>query len=88
LLPVEDGFEKQLLDKLVAENCAFVKGLHYNLGKDNSIASVALTDCEGPAPMLFIVTSSAKPSAMSTFNSTSCKRSARPTDSPLKGTSP
>ena len=56
LLPVVDWFEKQLLDKLVAEHCAFVKGLHYNPGKDNSIASVALTDCEGPAPMLFIVT--------------------------------
>lgn len=54
-LPVEDGFEKQLLDKLVGESRAFVKGLHYNLGKKDRIASVALTDCEGPAPMLFIV---------------------------------
>lgn len=54
-LPVEDGFEKQLLDRLVGDNRAFVKGLHYNLGKEDRIASVALTDCEGPAPMLFIV---------------------------------
>ena len=54
-LPVEDGFEKQLLDRLVGDNRAFVKGLHYNLGKGDRIASVALTDCEGPAPMLFIV---------------------------------
>ena len=54
-LPVEDGFEKQLLDRLVCDNRAFVKGLHYNLGKDDRIASVALIDCEGPAPMLFIV---------------------------------
>ena len=54
-LPVEDGFEKQLLDKLVGESRAFVKGLHYNLGKKDRIASAALTDCEGSAPMLFIV---------------------------------
>ncbi len=55
-LPVADGFEKQLLDRLVGENRAFVKGLHYNLGRDNGIASAVLTDCEGLAPMLFIVT--------------------------------
>ncbi|MBE2241698.1 MAG: DUF1173 domain-containing protein [Burkholderiaceae bacterium] len=54
-LPVEDGFEMQLLDKLVDENRAFVKGLPYNLGTGDRIASVALTDCEGSAPMLFIV---------------------------------
>jgi len=54
-LPVEDGFEKQLLDRLVGENRAFVKGLHYNLGRGNRIASAALTDCEGSAPMLLIV---------------------------------
>jgi hypothetical protein len=54
-LPVEDGFEKQLLDKLVGESRAFVKGLHYNLGRGDRIASAALTDCEGSAPMLFIV---------------------------------
>ncbi|MBX3620818.1 MAG: DUF1173 domain-containing protein [Rhizobacter sp.] len=54
-LPVEDGFEKQLLDRLVGENRAFVKGLHYNLGRGNGTASAALTDCEGSAPMLFIV---------------------------------
>ena len=54
-LPVEDGFEKQLLDKLVGESRSFVKGLHYNLGKSDRIASASLTDCEGSAPMLFIV---------------------------------
>jgi hypothetical protein len=54
-LPVEDGYEKQLLDRLVGENRAFVKGLHYNLGRGNGIASAVLTDCEGSAPMLFIV---------------------------------
>jgi len=54
-LPVEDGFEKQLLDRLVGENRAFVKGLRYNLGQGNGIASAVLTDCEGSVPMLFIV---------------------------------
>ena len=54
-LPVHDGFEKQLLDKLVGESRAFVKGLRYNLGQADRIASAALTDCEGSAPMLFIV---------------------------------
>jgi Protein of unknown function (DUF1173) len=54
-LPVEDGFERQLLDKLVGEGRAFVKGLLYNLGRGDMIASAALTDCEGSAPMLFIV---------------------------------
>lgn len=54
-LPVADGFEKQLLDRLVGENRSFVKGLHYNLGRGDRIASAVLTDCEGPAPMLFIV---------------------------------
>lgn len=54
-LPVADGFEKQLLDRLVGENRFFVKGLHYNLGRGDRIASAALTDCEGSVPMLFIV---------------------------------
>jgi hypothetical protein len=54
-LPVEDVFEKQLLDRLVGENRSFVKGLHYNMGPGEPIASAVLTDCEGPPPMLFIL---------------------------------
>jgi hypothetical protein len=53
-VPVEDGFEKQLLDRLVGDNRSFVKGLHYNMGRGEPIASAVLTDCEGSAPMLFI----------------------------------
>lgn len=53
-LPVADGFEKQLLDRLVGESRCFVKGLHNNLGRGDRIASAVLTDCEGSAPMLFI----------------------------------
>lgn len=51
---VADGFEKQLLDRLVGETRCFVKGLHYNLGRGDRIASAMLTDCEGSPPMLFI----------------------------------
>ena len=54
-LPVADGFEKQLLDRLVGETRSFVKGLHYKLRRGDRIASVVLTDCKGSAPMLFIV---------------------------------
>lgn len=54
-LPVADGFEKQLLDRLVGENRSFVQGLHYNLRRGDRIASAMLTDCDGSAPMLFIV---------------------------------
>lgn len=63
-LPIQDGFEKQLVDRLVCENRAFVKGLHYNLGKGVSIASAALTDCDGSAPMLFVVPAGLDEAAM------------------------
>jgi len=56
-LPVEDGFEKQLVDRLVGEGRSFVKGLRYNLDRTGGIASATLTDCEGSAPMLFVVQS-------------------------------
>ena len=54
-LPVEDGFEKQLIERLVADGRSFVKGLRYNLGADSPLASATLTDCEGSAPLLFVV---------------------------------
>ena len=53
-LPVEDGFEKQLVERLVADGRSFVKGLRYNLGARSSVASATLTDCEGSAPLLFV----------------------------------
>jgi hypothetical protein len=53
-LPVADGFEKQLVDRLVSDNRSFVKGLHYNLGRCDRIASAVLTDCAGSAPTLSI----------------------------------
>jgi len=54
-LPVEDGFEKQLVERLVADGRSFVKGLRYNLGAGSTLASATLTDCEGSAPLLFVV---------------------------------
>ena len=54
-LPVEDGYEKQLIEQLVADGRSFVKGLRYNLGAEGALASATLTDCEGSAPLLFVV---------------------------------
>jgi hypothetical protein len=54
-LPVEDAFEKQLVEKLVGDGRSFIKGLRYNLGKASALACVTLTDCEGSAPLLFVV---------------------------------
>jgi hypothetical protein len=53
-LPVEDWFEMRLIDRLICEGRAFVKGLYYNLGTGDRIAAATLVDCEGPPPMLFI----------------------------------
>ena len=54
-LPVEDGYGKQLIERLVDDGRSFVKGLRYNLGAEGALASATLTDCEGSAPLLFIV---------------------------------
>jgi hypothetical protein len=54
-LPIEDGFEKQLIERLVVQGRSFVKGLRYNLGPGSAVASATLTDCEGSAPSPFVV---------------------------------
>ena len=53
-LPVESGFEKQLIERLVADGRSFVKGLRFNLGAESVLASATLTDCGGSAPLLFV----------------------------------
>ena len=53
-VPIEDEFEKQLIDRLVSEGRSFIKGLRYNLGAGNALACATLTDCEGSAPALSI----------------------------------
>jgi len=54
-LPVEDAFERQLIDRLVAEGRAFIKGLRYQLQRDQCLATATLTDMGSPGPLLFIV---------------------------------
>jgi Protein of unknown function (DUF1173) len=54
-LPIEDAFEKQLVDRLVADGRSFVKGLRYNLSADRAVATATLTNCAGSAPLLFVV---------------------------------
>lgn len=54
-LPLEDAFDKQLIELLVSDGRSFVKGLRYNLGVESPLASATLTDCEGSAPSLFVV---------------------------------
>lgn len=54
-LPIEDGYEKQLIERLVADGRSFVKGLRYNLGEGSALACATLTDCKGSAPLLFVV---------------------------------
>jgi len=66
-LPVEDTFDRQLIDKLVAQARSFVKGLRYNLGTDSALTSAVLTDCDGTAPMLFIVRAGAEGSEPSSW---------------------
>lgn len=60
-LPVEDGFEKQLLERLVADGRSFVKGLRYHLSRARGLANATLTDCDGPAKTLFIVPADSDP---------------------------
>jgi hypothetical protein len=54
-LPVENAFEKQLVEKLVSDGRSFIKGLRYNLGAASALACATLTDCDGSAPLLFVV---------------------------------
>ena len=54
-LPIESGFEKHLIERLVDEDRSFVKGLRYNLSMQSATVSATLTDCNGCAPLLYIV---------------------------------
>ena len=49
-IPIEKGSSKQLIDRLIAEGRSFIKGLRYNLARDDPIACAVLTDC-GEAPV-------------------------------------
>jgi len=54
-IPVEDAFEKQLIERLVAGGRSFIKGLRYNLTDRSAMASAILTDCKDQEPLLFVV---------------------------------
>ncbi len=41
--------------RLVADGRSFVTELHYNMGAESALASATLTNCDGSAPLLFVV---------------------------------
>jgi hypothetical protein len=54
-LPIENSFERQLVEHLVAEGRAFIKGLRYNLHRDQCVATATLTDTSDAACLMFVV---------------------------------
>ncbi|HWH81897.1 MAG TPA: DUF1173 family protein [Burkholderiaceae bacterium] len=54
-LPIEDSFERQLVEHLVADGRAFIKGLRYNLHRDQCVATAMLTDTRDAAFFMFVV---------------------------------
>jgi Protein of unknown function (DUF1173) len=54
-LPIEDSFERQLVERLVADGRAFIKGLRYNLHRDQCLATATLTDTGTAGPLMFVV---------------------------------
>ena len=54
-LPIEDSFERQLVEHLVADGRAFIKGLRYNMHRDQCVATATLTDAGDAAPLMFVV---------------------------------
>ena len=53
-LPIEDQFERQLIQKLVEEGRSYIKYLRYNAPASKPMASVSLTDC-GASPQLLVI---------------------------------
>jgi hypothetical protein len=53
-LPVEDAWERQLINALVRNGRSFIKGLRYNSRPVQALASVSLLDCGIAAHPLFI----------------------------------
>jgi hypothetical protein len=54
-LPIEDSFERQLVERLVADGRAFIKGLRYNLHRGQCHATATLTDTGEAGSMMFVV---------------------------------
>lgn len=53
-LPIEDSFEQQLVERLVRDGRAFVKGLRYNLPAGQPLASAIMTDMANSPVALWI----------------------------------
>lgn len=54
-LPIEDSFERQVVERLVADGRAFIKGLRYNLHRDQCLATATLTDTGEAGSLIFVV---------------------------------
>jgi hypothetical protein len=54
-LPIEDSFERQLVDRLVADERSFIKGLRYNLHRSQCLATATLTDTGDAGSLMFVV---------------------------------
>ena len=54
-LPIEDSFERQLVERLVADGRAFIKGLRYNLHRGQCLATATLTDAGEAGSVMFVV---------------------------------
>lgn len=54
-LPIEDSFERQLVERLVADGRAFIKGLRYSLHRGQCLAAATLTDTGEAGSMMFVV---------------------------------
>ncbi|UUX97291.1 DUF1173 domain-containing protein [Aquabacterium sp. J223] len=54
-LPVEDSFERQLVERLVVDGRVFIKGLRYNLHRGQCLATATLTDTGGAGSLMFVV---------------------------------
>ncbi len=54
-LPIDDSFERQLVERLVADGRAFIKGLRYNLPRGQCLANATLTDTGDAGSLMFVV---------------------------------
>ncbi len=63
-LPIENSFEHQLVEHLVADGRAFIKGLRYNLHREPCVATAMLTDTRDAPVLLFVVSPALKGTAV------------------------
>jgi len=61
-LPVDDGWDRQLVGALVRQGRSFVKSLRYNVPTTQALVCASLLDC-GPAPYLLFIDREHNPEA-------------------------